>query len=101
LAPIKPFLIGLGAALAAPAVIRVAPLMPISTRCTPLYVPVNWPTDEWRWDPEWAVASRGPIIPRDPLWFFGAHGWPRPLADAWINIRDCDPAFARAWGAAA
>jgi hypothetical protein len=36
------FVAGLLGLVAAPAIIRVAPLMPISTRHTPLYIPINW-----------------------------------------------------------
>ena len=73
------FIIGLGALVAAPAVIRIAPLMPISTRFLALYVPVNW------LEPGLSVAD------------LKSHAWPRPLGDTWIDINSHDPAFVRQW----
>jgi hypothetical protein len=78
------FFTGLIALIAAPAVIRVAPLMPISTRHVPLYVPVSW-LDNTLLD----VLHRVPDLK--------AHAWPRPLDDNWVNINDYDPAFVKAW----
>lgn len=74
------FITGLAALVAAPAIIRVAPLMKISTAHTPIYVPINWLTED--------MLARGgkPLKP---------HGWPRPLADNWVNLNDYDPSFVR------
>jgi len=63
-------------------VIRIAPLMPISTRVTPLYVPVNWLLE---------LSGERRRIDLEQ------HGWPRPLADHWVNIRDYDPGYVRAF----
>jgi hypothetical protein len=80
------FITGLVALVAAPAIVRVAPLMKISTRHTPLYVPANWLTEE--------SLLRDMAAIRET---FEAHAWPRPLADNWIDVRDFDPAFVRQW----
>jgi len=80
------FFTGLVALVAAPAVIRVAPLMKISTRLTPLYVPVSWLSD--------AVRDMGKRVDRIEL---ERHAWSKPMADNWINIRDYDPAFVKQW----
>jgi hypothetical protein len=64
----RSFVFGLGAALAAPAVIRVAPLMPISPRFTPLYVPVN----RLGWTMELAEAFAEGVH----LAWLKDHGWP-------------------------
>jgi hypothetical protein len=82
------FITGLAALVAAPAVIRVAPLMKISTRLTPLYVPVDWLAD--------AIIDMDARVARVEL---EKHAWPQPLADNWINIRDYDPDFVRQWAA--
>jgi hypothetical protein len=76
------FITGLAALVAAPAVIRVAPLMKISTRHMPLYVPASWLHE----------AIRNGVD-------LEAHGWSRPMADNWINLHDYDPAFAAKWAA--
>jgi hypothetical protein len=80
------FFTGLVALVAAPAVIRVAPLMKISTRLTPLYVPVSWLTD--------SILGMESRVDRIEL---EKHAWPHPLADNWINLRDYDPAFVKQW----
>ena len=72
-------IIGLTAVVAAPAVIRVTRLMPISTRFVPLYVPVNW------LEPGLSIAD------------LKSHAWPRPLGDTWVDINDHDPSFVRQW----
>jgi hypothetical protein len=76
---------GLAALVAAPAVIRIAPLMPISSRWMPLYVPIQWLDEEVVVA---AMANRHLLKP---------HAWPRPLADNWINLHDYDPAYVRNW----
>jgi hypothetical protein len=76
------FFTGLAALVAAPAVIRVAPLMPISVRHMPLYVPASWLHE----------AIRNGVD-------LESHGWSRPMADNWINLHDYDPAFAAKWAA--
>lgn len=88
--PRRRFLAGLAAAIAAPAVIRIAPLMPISTRFNPLYVPINWLADTFE-----EMAITGTSLRR-----FDEHGWPRPLGENWINLRDFDPSYVRSWAAA-
>jgi hypothetical protein len=80
------FITGLAALVAAPAVIRVAPLMPISVRHTPLYVPIDWLAD--------SILDMGKRVDRIEL---ERHAWTHPLADNWINIRDYDPDFVRQW----
>src|SRR4029077_10296088 len=80
------FITGLTALVAAPAVIRVAPLMKISTRLTPLYVPANWLTEDAVFA---AMANRDALLK--------AHAWPRQLADNWVNLNDYDPAFVKQW----
>jgi hypothetical protein len=80
------FFTGLAALVAAPAVIRVAPLMKISTRLTPLYVPIDWLAD--------AIIDMGNRVERIEL---EKHAWSRPLGDNWINLRDYDPDFVRQW----
>jgi hypothetical protein len=97
------FITGLAALVAAPAVVGVAPLMPISTRFAPLYVPINWVADiaevyngaEWRDIPNWLNeenVARAMACRR----VFEEHAWPRPLAAHWVNMRDHDPGFVRA-----
>ena len=76
------FITGLFALVAAPALVRVESIMPISVRHVPLYVPVNWLTDE--------VLIGGAAT-------LTAHAWPRPLGATWVNIRDFDPSFVRDW----
>ena len=78
------FFTGLAALVAAPAIIRVAPLMRISTRFTPSYVPVSWVTEE-------SLLSGMEEIRR----IFRDHAWPRALADNWIDINNFDPAYVR------
>lgn len=79
------FLTGLAALVAAPAVIRVAPLMKISTARIPLYVPVNWLADIALIDPK-SVAH------------LKSHAWPRPMADNWVDINnDVDSSFLQDW----
>jgi hypothetical protein len=95
------FITGLAALVAAPAVIRVAPLMKISTRFAPMYVPVNWLADAldelaitggamWRATPDGGRK----FIPRHEL---EKHAWPHPLSDTWVNVNDYDPAYVRDW----
>jgi hypothetical protein len=77
------FFTGLAALVAAPAIIRVAPLMKISVmRHMPLYVPASWLNETIR---------NGVDLE--------SHGWSRPMADNWINLYDFDPAFAAKWAA--
>jgi len=96
------FITGLAALVAAPAIIRVAPLMKISTRLTPLYVPIDWLAD--------AIIDMGNRVERTGLGKLERielerlerielekHAWSRPLADNWINLRDYDPDFVRQW----
>lgn len=85
------FITGLAALVAAPAVIRVAELMPISTRFTPLYVPIDW------------LAMKYGMMPR-PLTInaalraeFREHGWSKPMADNWVDLNDHDPEYVRMW----
>lgn len=73
-------------AVSAPAVIRVAPLMRISKRFTPMYVPVNWLLD--------TINANGFVVPRREL---ELHSWPRPMGSAWIDLNDYDPDFVRGW----
>jgi hypothetical protein len=80
------FFTGLIALVAAPAVIRVAPLMPISTRHIPLYVPVSW-LDNTLLD-----------VPRR-FSDLKLHAWPQPQGAAWVNINDYDPGFVKVWAA--
>jgi hypothetical protein len=103
---------GLITALAAPAVIRVAPLMPISTRFTPLYVPINWladdvlfqrygmapfPVEGQRYG-ELTDEAVGRLIDEiTGLKNFKQHAWPRPLSENWVNINDLDPGYVRQW----
>jgi hypothetical protein len=63
-------------------VIRVAPLMPISARHTPLYVPVNWLDDDV------LIGARATLK---------LHAWPRPLGPNWVNLNDYDPGFVADW----
>lgn len=78
------FVTGLAALVAAPAIIRVAPLMPISVRHQPLYVPASWLAEYL------AKNDKG-------LSDLRRHAWSRPMADNWININDYDPGFVKAW----
>lgn len=78
------FITGLAALVAAPAVLRVAPIMPISTRFTPMYVPVIWLSEGWR----------AGMKPASDL---KQHSWPRPMGEHWINLNDYDADYARAW----
>ena len=74
------FFVGLGALIAAPAVIRIEGLlMPISSRFVPAYVPVLWLLDEG-------------VKPS-----LRAHAHPAPRGEHWINVNDYDPGFAKAW----
>jgi hypothetical protein len=74
------FITGLAAFVAAPAVIRIAPLMPISSRFAPLYVPAQWLGEDWTY--QWKVDLK-------------QHAWPRRLHDTWIDINDFDPKFVK------
>jgi hypothetical protein len=75
------FITGLVALVAAPAIVRVETLMPISVmRHMPLYVPASW----------LAEAIRNGVD-------LESHGWSRPMADNWVNFHDYDPAFAAKW----
>jgi hypothetical protein len=94
------FITGLAALVAAPAVIRVAPLMKISTRFTPMYVPVSWLADALD---ELVIVGTAmvrvtadirSVIPRAEL---EKHAWSRPLCDTWVDINDHDPAYVRDW----
>lgn len=91
------FLLGLGALVAAPAVIRVAQLMPISTRLTPAYVPIDWLKLKYGMEPfpldEVCLSSAG-IEPF--LKSLKAHGWSKPMADNWIDLNDFDPGYVQA-----
>ena len=89
------FITGLAALVAAPAVIRVAPLMKISSLYTPVYVPVSW-LAEWL-----DTRAKGlEMLGLRELKDLRSHGWERPMADNWVNIHDFDPAFVRQWGCA-
>jgi hypothetical protein len=77
------FFTGLVALVAAPAVIRVAPLMKISVVRHPLYVPASWLHE----------AIRNGLD-------LESHGWSRPMADNWINLNDYDPGFVQQWASA-
>jgi hypothetical protein len=95
------FITGLVALVAAPAVIRVAPLMKISTRFTPMYVPVSWLADALD---ELAISGTvvtrvsadgaRKVIPRAEL---EKHAWSRQLDDTWVNIYDYNPDYVSAW----
>jgi hypothetical protein len=76
------FITGLAALVAAPAIVRVETLMPISVRHMPLYVPVSWLHE----------AIRNGVD-------LESHAWSRPMADNWINLHDYDPGFATKWAA--
>ncbi len=77
------FITGLAALIAAPAIVRVETLMPISVRRhMPLYVPASWLHE----------AIRNGVD-------LESHGWSRPMADNWINLHDYDPSFAAKWAA--
>ncbi len=78
------FLTGLVALVAAPAVIRVAPLMRISAKHVPLYVPINWLLDIAPLDKNY----------RDRL---AAHSWPTPLGDNWVDLNEFKPDGAFEW----
>ena len=78
------FITGLAALVAAPAIIRVAPLMPISTRFTPAYVPVIWFAEGWRADLK-------------PIGDLKKHSWPRPMGEHWIDLNDCDVDYVQSW----
>lgn len=80
------FITGLAALVAAPALVRVESIMPISTRFTPVYVPITWLTED---------MLVGAMADRDKL--LKPHGWPRPLADNWVNLNDYDPGFVKQW----
>jgi hypothetical protein len=86
------FITGLAALVAAPAVIRIAPLMPISSRFVPCYVPVVWLSGLAE-----SFNRTKEIYAAQLLGDLKNHGWPRPLEDSWININDYDPAFAADW----
>jgi hypothetical protein len=88
--PRRGFLLSVAAAIAAPAVIRFAPLMRISTRHAPLYVPINWLADT-----SFEDIATGAALRR-----FDKHGWPRPLGENWINLRDFEPDYVLAWAKA-
>lgn len=92
------FLTGLVALVAAPAVIRVAPLMPISPRWTPAYVPMPWLGEILIKDPKIDVLLQRYGMKAFPLGGqdLKAHAWPRPLAPNWVNINDFDPGYVRA-----
>jgi hypothetical protein len=84
------FITGLAALVAAPAVIRVAPLMKISKRFMPMYVPINWLFD--------TVDIGGCPVPRSaPYHELKLHAWPRPLGPMWVDINDHDPDYVRHW----
>jgi hypothetical protein len=85
------FITGLAAlsVVAAPAVIRVAPLMKISKRFTPMYVPINW---------LFGTVDDGFPVPRTaPHHELKRHAWPRPLGPMWVDINDHDPDYVRHW----
>jgi hypothetical protein len=77
------FITGLAALVAAPAVIRIAPLMPISSRHIPLYVPAQWLLNPNDWTYEW----------KDDL---EVHAWRERLHADWVNLNDHNPAFVEA-----
>lgn len=81
------FLLGLGALVAAPAIIRVAPLMPISTRWTPAYVPIDWLAEKYGMLPY--------PLPSQAFRELLQHGWSRPMADNWVDLNDHDPNYVR------
>jgi hypothetical protein len=78
------FITGLIALVAAPAIVRVETLMPISVRHTPLYVPASWLHQSIHNGERWIADLE-------------SHAWTEPLADNWINLHDYDPAFAAKW----
>lgn len=89
------FFTGLAALVAAPAIIRVAPLMKISTRFTPLYVPISW-VAEWM-----DMRAKGmDLLGLRDLIDFRKHAWSRPLSDNWVDVNDYDPSFVRQWARA-
>jgi len=88
------FITGIAALVAAPAVIRIAPLMPISTRHTPLYVPVNWLADLSEDSLVYSQVEVGRLAQVRAL---KMHAWPRPMAENWVNLLDFDLGFARNW----
>lgn len=97
------FFTGLAALIAAPAIIRVAPLMPISSRWTPAYVPIDWLAQQYGMLPEplggqdeW-LALRAEGMKLLGLAELRKHGWSRPMADNWVDINDHDPGYIRQW----
>jgi hypothetical protein len=76
------FFTGLAALVAAPAIIRVAPLMKISTRLTPLYVPMQW---------------LDTILDMEKRIDLKNHAWPRPLGVGWVDLNNFDPALVKQW----
>lgn len=98
------FITGLAALVAAPAVIRVAPLMRISSLHTPLYVPASW-LAEWldtRAQGMAMLGSRAAMLGLGDcdLRELRSHAWSRPMADNWVNVNDYDPSFVKLWGGA-
>lgn len=87
------FLTGLAALVAAPAIIRVAPLMPISSLHTPLYVPASW-LNEWLDLKAQGMEMLG--LSRNDLRELRGHAWSRRMADNWIDVNDFDPGYVRA-----
>jgi hypothetical protein len=86
------FFTGLAALVAAPAIIRVAPLMPISVRHMPRYVPASW-LAEWL-----DTRAKGmELLGLRDLNELRNHAWSKPMADNWVNVNDYDPAFVRTW----
>jgi hypothetical protein len=91
------FFTGLAALVVAPAVIRVAPLMKISVRHTPLYVPAQWLAG-WLDARENGLQMFG--LDTGDLNELRSHAWSTPMAESWVNVNDYDPAFVRQWAKA-
>ena len=88
------FITGLVALVAAPAIVRVESIMPISIRHTPLYVPASW-LGEWLQARDMGLKLLGATDLTDSE--LRRHAWSRPMADNWVNVNDYDPAFVKQW----
>lgn len=86
------FITGLAALVAAPAIVRVEMIMPVSARHTPLYVPIDWLAEKYNMQPF-------PLNEQDKQFLadLKPHAWSRPMADNWVDLNDHDPTFVKQW----